>query len=107
MRVILKRDRLLLFRLVQNGGNKATISNTQKPCISSFLNFADIVVANATVNHCDDMGRILREAARLVRPGGLLFTDQDPQRSAWNFKGFGLFLRDIRYSFMCIARRNY
>ena len=63
-----------------------------------FVNgFADIVVANATIHHCDDMGRILTEAARLVRPGGLLFTDQDPQVSAWNFKGVGLFLRDIRF----------
>ncbi len=63
-----------------------------------FINgFADIVVANATVHHCDDMGRILREAGRLVRPGGLLFTDQDPQVSAWNLKGLGLFIRDIRY----------
>lgn len=59
--------------------------------------FADIVVANATVHHCDDMGRILAEAGRLVRPGGLLFTDQDPQRTAWNLKGAGLFIRDIRY----------
>lgn len=59
--------------------------------------FADIVVASATVHHCDDMGRILREAGRLVRPGGLLFTDQDPQVSAWNLKGLGLFIRDIRY----------
>ena len=40
--------------------------------------FADIVVANATVHHCDDMSRILTEAARLVRPGGLLFTDHIP-----------------------------
>lgn len=59
--------------------------------------FADIVVANATVHHCDDMSRILTEAARLVRPGGLLFTDQDTQLTAWNFKGMGLFLRDIRF----------
>ena len=63
-----------------------------------FVNgFADIVVANATVHHCDDMGRILTEAGRLVRPGGLLFTDQDPQRTAWDLKGAGLFIRDIRY----------
>lgn len=63
-----------------------------------FVNgFADIVVLNATVHHCDDMGRILSEAARIVRPGGILFTDQDPQVSAWNFKGLGLFLRDIRF----------
>lgn len=69
--------------------------------------FADIVVANATVHHCDDMGKILREAARLVRPGGMLFTDQDPQRSAWNFKGLGLFLRDIRYPLYWLTRSKY
>lgn len=69
--------------------------------------FADIVVANATVHHCDDMSRILAEAARLVRPGGMLFTDQDPQRSAWNFKGLGLFLRDIRYPLYWLTRSQY
>jgi SAM-dependent methyltransferase len=63
-----------------------------------FINgFADVVVVNATIHHCDDMGRVLAEAARIVRPGGILFTDQDPQATAWNFKGFGLFLRDIRF----------
>ncbi|BAY81416.1 type 11 methyltransferase [Calothrix parasitica NIES-267] len=69
--------------------------------------FADIVVANATVHHCDDMGRILTEAARLVRPGGLLFTDQDPQRTAWNLKGVGLFLRDIRYPLYRLLRSKH
>ena len=58
---------------------------------------ADIVVLNATLHHCDDMTRVLSEAARLVKPGGVLLTDQDPQRSAWNFKGLGLFLRQIRF----------
>ncbi len=60
-------------------------------------NFTGIAVVNITACHCDDMGRILTEAARLVRPGGLLFTDQDPQRTAWNLKGAGLFVRDVRY----------
>ena len=69
--------------------------------------FADIVVANATVHHCDDMGRILQEAARLVRPGGLLFTDQDPQRTAWNLKGLGLFIRDIRFPLYRLLRSKY
>ena len=69
--------------------------------------FADIVIANATVHHCDDMGRILTEAARLVRPGGLLFTDQDPQRTAWNLKGVGLFLRDIRYPLYRLLRSKH
>jgi SAM-dependent methyltransferase len=49
--------------------------------------FADIVVVNATLHHCDDMARVLAEAARLVAPGGILVTDHDPQLSAWNFKG--------------------
>lgn len=69
--------------------------------------FADIVVANATVHHCDDMGRVLAEAARLVRPGGLLFTDQDTHCSAWNFKGLGIFLRDIKYPFYNLFSSQY
>lgn len=58
---------------------------------------ADVVVLNATLHHCDDMAKVLAEAARLVKPGGILLADQDPQRSAWNFKGLGLFLRQIRF----------
>jgi len=49
--------------------------------------FADIVVLNATLHHCEDMEAILVEAARLVKPGGLLVTDHDPQLSAWDYKG--------------------
>ncbi|MEA5466805.1 class I SAM-dependent methyltransferase [Leptothoe sp. PORK10 BA2] len=60
---------------------------------------ADIVVLNATLHHCDDMARVLAEAARLVKPGGILLTDQDPQRSAWKFRGLGLWLRQIRFPF--------
>ncbi|MBT9314756.1 class I SAM-dependent methyltransferase [Leptothoe spongobia] len=66
--------------------------------------FADIVVLNATLHHCDDMAKVLAEAARLVKPGGILLTDQDPQRSAWNFKGLGLLLRQIRFPFYKMIR---
>jgi SAM-dependent methyltransferase len=57
--------------------------------------FADLVVLNATLHHCDDMAKVLAEAARLVRPGGMLVTDNDPQVTAWNWKGLGLLLRKI------------
>jgi ubiquinone/menaquinone biosynthesis C-methylase UbiE len=40
--------------------------------------FADIVMLNATLHHCDRMAEVLAEAARLVRPGGVLITDEDP-----------------------------
>src|ERR1700730_1083438 len=44
--------------------------------------FADIVALNATLHHCDAMATVLREAARLVRPGGILICDHDPQLTA-------------------------
>ncbi len=53
---------------------------------------ADIVCANALLHHCDDPAQVLKEAARLVKPGGLLITDMDPQQSAWQRKGWGLWL---------------
>lgn len=53
---------------------------------------ADIVVANALLHHCDQVTRVLSEAARLVKPGGLLITDLDPQYSAWQRRGWGLWL---------------
>jgi ubiquinone/menaquinone biosynthesis C-methylase UbiE len=48
---------------------------------------ADVVAINASLHHCDDMRAVLVEAARLVKPGGVLVTDHDPQLSAWDFKG--------------------
>ncbi|NJN49521.1 MAG: class I SAM-dependent methyltransferase, partial [Alkalinema sp. RL_2_19] len=59
---------------------------------------ADVVIANAALHHCDDMARVLAEAARLVRPGGLLITDQDPQITAWKFRGLGFWLHHAKYS---------
>ncbi|NET49340.1 MAG: class I SAM-dependent methyltransferase [Merismopedia sp. SIO2A8] len=61
--------------------------------------FADIVTLDATLHHCDDMVAVLKEAARLVKPGGLLVTDLDPQCSAWNFKGLGLCVNKARRRF--------
>lgn len=66
----------------------------QLPLISSF---ADMVVVNATLHHCSDIA-VLAESARLVRSGGLLIVDHDPQLTAWNYRGLGLFLYRIRLS---------
>jgi SAM-dependent methyltransferase len=68
---------------------------------------ADLVVANATIHHCDDMAKVLSEAARLVKPGGLLVTDKDPQSTALNFKGLGLLLREIRFVLYWFIRSKY
>ncbi|WP_373544720.1 class I SAM-dependent methyltransferase [Chamaesiphon sp.] len=68
---------------------------------------ADLVVANATIHHCDDMAKVLAEAARLVKPGGLLVTDKDAQSGALHLRGFGLFLREIRFFFYWSMRSKY
>ncbi len=62
--------------------------------------FADVVVVNATLHHCDDMAKVLAESARLVRPGGVLVVDHDPQLAGWNYKGLGLLLYQLRLGFI-------
>ncbi len=57
---------------------------------------ADIVTLNAALHHSENMGSVLKEAARLVKPGGVLVTDHDPQHSAWNYKGLALLLWKAR-----------
>lgn len=54
--------------------------------------FADIVILNAALHHCDDMAAVLSEAARILKPGGTIITDHDPQKSAWDYKGIALLL---------------
>ena len=70
-------------------------------------NFADIVVVNAALHHCDDMARVLAEAGRLVAPGGLLVTDHDPQLSAWNFKGPAKWTWDLRLFFYRWLKKGF
>lgn len=57
---------------------------------------ADLVAINGSLHHLDDMRRALVEAARLVRPGGMLILDHDPQQSAWDFRGIALWLWRLR-----------
>jgi SAM-dependent methyltransferase len=66
----------------------------------------DIVVLNATIHHCEHMDRALKEAARLVAPGGLLVTDNDPQRSAYSLKGLGRWFWNARLEFNYWAKRG-
>ena len=68
--------------------------------------FADIVVINATLHHVDNMEAVLSEAARLVKPGGILVTDQDTQLSAMNFKGLGYQMWMIRYLIYRLTKRG-
>jgi ubiquinone/menaquinone biosynthesis C-methylase UbiE len=68
---------------------------------------ADLVVANATIHHCDDMAKTLAEAARIVKPGGILVTDKDAQSTALNLSGIGLFLCEIRFFFYWATQSKF
>jgi len=69
--------------------------------------FADIVVLNAALHHCENMESVLSEAARLVKPGGLLVTDHDPQKSAWNYKGVARLLWNLRLQIYRLTKKGF
>lgn len=68
--------------------------------------FADLVVVNGTLHHCDDMEQVLREAARLVRPGGLLVTDHDVQQTMWQNNPMAHWLWNFRLPLYRLLRRG-
>jgi ubiquinone/menaquinone biosynthesis C-methylase UbiE len=57
---------------------------------------ADVVALNAALHHCENMDSVLKEAARLVKPGGILVTDHDPQLSGLEYKGIAKLLWNAR-----------
>ena len=67
---------------------------------------ADVVVMNATLHHCDDMTSVLREAARVVKPGGILVCDHDPQITAWHFQGVARLLWELRLPLYRLIHRG-
>jgi ubiquinone/menaquinone biosynthesis C-methylase UbiE len=68
---------------------------------------ADVVMLNATLHHCEDMKAVLKEAAKLVKPGGILITDHDPQYSAWNYKGLAKLLWNLRLSYYRVIGHGF
>lgn len=77
---------------------------TSLPFISGF---ADVVTLNAALHHCENMGAVLAEAARLVKPGGILITDHDPQLSAWDYQGIAKLLWNSRKLIYRITGRGF
>jgi SAM-dependent methyltransferase len=68
---------------------------------------ADIVVLNAAIHHCEHMDRVIQEAGRLVAPGGLFVSDHDPQKSAWFFKGPGIWLWNARLTLYYWGKKGF
>jgi ubiquinone/menaquinone biosynthesis C-methylase UbiE len=94
------------LKMARQLGYTTVLADAQNlPFVSGF---ADIVMLNACLHHCDDMAKVLQEAAKLVRPGGLLITDHDPQLSAYQLKGLGLLLWELRLPiYKCLQRGGH
>ncbi len=92
------------LKVAQQIGYAPVLADAQQlPFVSGF---ADVVMLNASLHHCDDMAKVLAEAARLVRPGGLLITDHDPQRTAWNNNFIAKFIWNARLPIYRLMRRG-
>jgi ubiquinone/menaquinone biosynthesis C-methylase UbiE len=61
--------------------------------------FADVVTLNATLHHCDRMVEVLAEAARIVRPGGILITDEDPLAYTGTHRGLSALIIEAHRRF--------
>jgi ubiquinone/menaquinone biosynthesis C-methylase UbiE len=68
---------------------------------------ADVVALNAALHHCENMDSVLKEAARLVKPGGILVTDHDPQLSGLDYKGLAKILWNARVVYYRLIGRGF
>jgi SAM-dependent methyltransferase len=66
----------------------------------------EVAALNATVHHCDDMQAVIAESGRLVKPGGVIIIDHDPQLSAWNYRGVGKLLWEMRKPLYRLMKRG-
>jgi len=92
------------LKMAQQIGYEPLFADAQNLPLKSSI--ADIVVVNATLHHCDDMAAALREAARLVKPGGVLVCDHDLQKTAWHFKGLARLMWEARLPLYRIMKRG-
>jgi ubiquinone/menaquinone biosynthesis C-methylase UbiE len=92
------------LKIAQSIGYTPVLADAQNlPFVSEF---ADIVMVNAALHHSDDMAKVLQEAARIVRPGGLLITDQDLQKTMWHDNAIARFIWRARLPIYRLLKRG-
>jgi ubiquinone/menaquinone biosynthesis C-methylase UbiE len=93
------------LRMAQEIGYTPILADAHEmPFVSRF---ADIVTLNATLHHCDDMEQVLMESARLVKPGGIMVIDHDPQLSSIDFRGLAKGLWQFRLFVNLVMRKGF
>lgn len=92
------------LRVAEQHGYTPLLADAHKMPLRSGI--ADVVALNATIHHCDDMEAVIAESARLVKSDGILIADHDPQRSAYDFKGPGKWIWDLRMPIYRLMKRG-
>ena len=92
------------LKMAERLGYQPLLADAQDLPLRSAI--ADVVVVNATLHHCDDMVAALQEAARLVKPGGILVCDHDLQKTAWHFTGIARALWELRLPIYRLLKRG-
>jgi ubiquinone/menaquinone biosynthesis C-methylase UbiE len=72
----------MLDRVDRSGGN-ITLHLTTAESVPFSDDYFDLVTAYSFLHHTEDYRRILREAFRVLKPGGVCYTAQDPNRLFW------------------------
>ena len=92
------------LRLAQGLGYTPLLADAHDLPLASGI--ADIVAVNGSIHHVEDMEVVMCESARLVKPGGFLIIDHDPQKSAWDFRGLGKLLWEARRPIYRMMKRG-
>ena len=93
------------LELAGNLGYTAILADANNLPLKSEI--ADVVALNAALHHCENMDSVLKEAARLVKPGGILVTDHDPQLSGLDYKVFAKILWNARILIYRLIGRGF
>lgn len=70
-------------------------------------NFFDLVTIHSTLHHFQEIEPVLKEARRVLAPGGYLYTDHDPNRSFFRYFGWYIWLRNKRKYGRRLSKKIY
>ena len=78
--------RAMIDRVDRSSGN-ITLHLTAAESVPFPDDYFDLVTAYSFLHHVEDYRNILREAFRVLKPGGIFYTAQDPNRHFWRAVG--------------------
>ncbi|MGH7177811.1 MAG: class I SAM-dependent methyltransferase [Tepidisphaeraceae bacterium] len=73
----------MLDRVDRSSGN-ITLHNSTAEKVPFADNYFDMATAYSFLHHTEDYRKVMRETARVLRPGGLFYVDLEPNKAFWD-----------------------